>query len=190
MIRRSTRQERRRYYFLQTLQWVIFGLLIALAFLTSTAGSMLKPLLLIPLSLCISSHTGEIQAMAVGTISGLLLDISCGKLLGYNAVLLVVCCVAVSLLYNYILRQKLFNILLLTAVCTLVQGYLDYTFYYSIWGHEDVGLIYTGVILPSGAMTVASTLLLYAPIKWLAEKCGNRRTHELEKTMLGAAYRD
>ncbi len=190
MSHRSTRQERRRYYFLQTVQWLIFALLIFLAFLTSTAGSRIKPLVLIPLALCISSHTGEMQAMAVGTISGLLLDIACGKLVGYNAVLLVVCCVTVSLLYNYILRQKLINILLLTAACTLVQGYLDYTFYYSIWGHEDVELIYTGVVLPSSCMTVLSTLLLYAPIKWLAEKCGNHRTHELEKTMLGAAYRD
>lgn len=190
MMHRNSRQERRRYYLLQTVQWLVFALLIAVAFITATAGSGLKPLLLLSLAICISSHTGEIQAMAVGTVCGLLLDIACGKLLGYNAVWLVVCCVIVSLLYNYFLRQKLINIVMLTAGCALVQGYLDYTFYYAIWGHEDVELIYTDVILPSGGMTVLSAAVLYFPIKWLADKCGSRRIQELEKTVLGAAYRD
>lgn len=190
MTHRSSRQQRRRYYLLQTLQWILFAVFIAAAFITTTAGSSLKPLVLLPLALCISSHTGEMQAMAVGTISGLLLDVACGKLIGYNAVWLVVCCVAVSLLYTYMLRQKLINILLLTAACTLVQGYLDFTFYHAIWGHEDVGLIYTEVILPSNGLTVLSTVAVYFVIKFIADRCDNHRTQELEKTMLGASYHE
>ncbi len=185
----STKQEHRKYVFLQTVQWLLFALLIALAFLTSTAGSGLRPLLLIPLALCISSHTGEIQATAVGMISGLLLDIACGKLLGYHAVLMVVFCVGVSLLYNYLLRQKFINILFLTALCLLAEGYINYLFYYAIWGHEDVSLIYTKVILPASGLTLLSTALLYAPVKWIAEKCGSHRVQELEKTVL-SAYHD
>ncbi|MBR6616557.1 MAG: rod shape-determining protein MreD, partial [Oscillospiraceae bacterium] len=115
MKRGSIKQEQRKYYLLQTLQWIIFSLLIVGAFVTATAGSFLKPMLLLPLALCISSHTGEIQATAVGMICGLLMDIACGKLLGYNAVWMVVSCVAVSLLYTYMLRQKLLNIVILTA---------------------------------------------------------------------------
>jgi cell shape-determining protein MreD len=128
--------------------------------------------------------------MAVGTVCGLLLDLSCGKLMGYNAVWMVICCVTVSLLYNYLLRQKLLNILILTAACTAVQGYLDFIFYYAIWGHKDVVLIYTQVIFPSGILTLLSTVIIYVLVKKIAKICGNRRTHELEKTMLGAAYRD
>lgn len=189
MKRGSIKQEQRKYYLLQTLQWIIFSLLIVGAFVTATAGSFLKPMLLLPLALCISSHTGEIQATAVGMICGLLMDIACGKLLGYNAVWMVVSCVAVSLLYTYMLRQKLLNIVILTAVCVVVQGYLDYLFYYAIWGYEDVIQIYTGTILPSGIMTLASVFLLYKPLKWIAEKCGTHRVHELEKTII-SAYRD
>jgi hypothetical protein len=110
--------------------------------------------------------------------------------MGYNAVWMVICCVTVSLLYNYLLRQKLLNILILTAACTAVQGYLDFIFYYAIWGHKDVVLIYTQVIFPSGILTLLSTVIIYVLVKKIAKICGNRRTHELEKTMLGAAYRD
>lgn len=169
---------------MQTVQWVAFGLLMFGCYLAETAGSFIKPLLLIPLALCISARTGEIQAMAVGTISGLLLDVACGKLLGYNALWLVVCCVAVSLLHSYLLRDKLLNLLILTAVCTAVQGYLDFVFYYAIWGHEDVTLIYTKIMLPSGIMTVISAIPLFFIVKWIARICGNRRTYELEKTIM------
>ncbi len=185
-----SKAERRKYYLLQTIQWIAFLLLMFWAYILSTAGSGMKPVLLIPLALCIASHSGEIQAMAVGTISGLLMDISSGKLLGYNAIWLVVCCVAVSLLYNYLLRQKLLNILVLTGICVLVQGYLDFVFYYAIWGHDQVFLIYTDVILPSGGLTVLSTVVIYFLIKWIATKCRNRRVHVLEKTKLGSAFVD
>ncbi len=169
---------------LQTVQWIVFGLLIAFAFVTAAAGSHLKPLLLLPLALCISSHTGEIQATAVGMVCGFLTDISCGKLLGYNAILFVVFCVTVSLLYTYVLRQKLLNILILAAVFILLQGYLDYLFYYAIWEYENVILIYTNVILPVNALTLFSTACLYYPIKWVANKCGSHRVQELEETIL------
>lgn len=189
MKRGSIKQEHRKYMLLQTLQWILFSILIAVVFITSTAGSHLKPMLLMSLALCISSHTGEIQATAVGMVCGFLTDIVCGKLIGFNAIIFVVCCVAVSLLYTYMLRQKMLNILLLTAVSVLIQGYLDYLFYYAIWGHEDVTLIYTDVILPVNALTLLSSACLYYPVKWIADKCGSRRVQELEETRL-TAYRD
>lgn len=188
MRRSSIKQEQRKYMLLQTVQWIIFGLLILAAFVLSTAGSHLKPLLLLSLALCISSHTGEIQATAIGMVCGFLTDIASGKLLGYNAVLFVVFCVAVSLLYNYILRQKMLNIVILTAVSVLIQGYLDYLFYYAIWGHEDVWLIYTNIILPASILTLLSSFCLYYPVKWIADKCGSRREQELEETRMSAYY--
>ncbi len=186
----SAKKRQQKYIILQTVQWLVFAFLLFAAFITATAGSMVKPLLLLPLALCIASHTGEMQAMAVGTVSGLLLDIVMGKLVGYNAIWMVVSCVAVSLLYNYLLRQKLLNILALSALCTFVQGYLDYVFYYAIWEYEDVHLIYADVILPSCIYTVISTIPIYFIVKWIAKKCGCRRTHVLEKTTLISAYQD
>lgn len=190
MKRIDTKWERHKYYLLQTVQWVSFSLLIGLAFSASTAGSFRKPLLLLPLALCISSRTGEIQATAVGLVCGLLMDIAGGKLMGSNAVILICFCVPVSLLYQYILRHKLLNMLVLTAVCTAVQGYLDYLFYYAIWGHEDVSWIYMHQTLPAGLMTVASVLVLYYLIGWIAGRCGSGQNRkELEKNVL-SAYRE
>ncbi len=174
----------RRYFLLQTIQWVVLAVLMLACYVFEVSGSMHKPLLLIPLALCISARTGEIQATAVGTACGLLLDVACGKLLGYNAFWLVICCVAVSLLHSYLLREKLLNLLMLTAVCALVQGYLDFLFYYGIWGHADVMLIYFHDILPCGLMTIVSTIPLYYLVRFLFRHCGSRRSYELEKTIV------
>ena len=182
------RNDSRRYIVLQIVKWLAYALLIAVCFFAETSGSYVKPLLLIPAALCISSHTGEIQSAAVGTVCGLLLDIACGKLLGYNAVWLVICCVAVSLLHNYYLREKLLSMLILTAICTTLQGYLDFVFYYAIWGHDDVALVYTHYLLPSGIMTIIASIPLYFLIGSINRRCGSHRINELEKTVIRNNY--
>ncbi|MCR4644578.1 MAG: rod shape-determining protein MreD [Oscillospiraceae bacterium] len=182
------RSDPKRYIVLQIVKWLAYALLIAVCFFAETSGSYVKPLLLIPAALCISSHTGEIQSAAVGTVCGLLLDIACGKLLGYNAVWLVICCVAVSLLHNYYLREKLLSMLILTVICTALQGYLDFVFYYAIWGHDDVALVYTHYLLPSGIMTVIASIPLYFLIGAINRRCGSHRTNELEKTVIRNNY--
>ena len=186
-MRMGSKAQERRHILLQTVQWVLFAVLMAVCFILQTSGSYLKPLLLLPLALCISSHCGEIQATAVGMVCGFLMDIGCGRFLGCNAVFMVICCVAVSLLYRYYLRQKLLNAVLLTAVCAFAQGYLDYMFCYGIWGLADVGILYRQVTLPVSLMTTASSVLMYFLIGLIARLCGTRRTYELEKMPV---YRD
>jgi len=180
----SNKLQKSNRLLLQVIQWVLFVAVIFICYLLETSGSSIKPLLLIPVSLCIASHTGELQAMTTGAVCGLLLDLACGKLPGFNAFFLVIFCVLISLLYRYFLRQKLFNMLCLTAVCALIQGYLDYLLYYAVWGHEDVVLIWQNIMFPSCLMTTASSVVFYFLIKKIAEKCGSHRTNQLEKTIL------
>lgn len=173
-----------RYIVRQVIKWVVLALAALLCYFVMTSGSTVKPLLLIPLAMCVSVYVSEIPAAAVGVVGGLLTDIACGKLLGYNAVWLVVCCVTVSLLHSYYLREKFLNILGLTAVCTVVQGYLDFMFYYAIWGHENVTLVYTHVMLPSGIMTLLCTIPIWLLVRKLFRICGNTRSFQLEKTIV------
>ncbi len=173
-----------KYLFKQFIQWVLFALLIAVCFVMETAGSSVKPLLLIPLALCISAHTGEIQSATVGTVCGLLLDVACNQLIGYHAIGLLMACVVVSLLHGYFLRNRFMNMFWLTAIYTMAEGYVDFLLYYSIWGLEDVNLIYMNIFLPSGIMTIISMIPIYLLVKWIAEICGSRRNYELEKTII------
>lgn len=178
------RYRKKNYAVLQTVQWILFAGLILLCYLFETSGSYRKPLVLIPAALCISSHTGEVQAMMVGTICGLLLDLACGKLLGCNAIVLIIFCVMVSLLYRYLLKQKLLNMLFLITICAAVQGFVDYVFYYAIWNYPDVELILEHIIIPCGVMTVISGIVFYFAVRKIAEFCQSHRVQKLEKMNL------
>lgn len=180
----SVKNQKKRYAMLQVKKWILFVFLIGFCYILETAGSYKKPLLLIPLALCIASHTGEVQAMSVGAVCGLLLDLACDKLIGFNAIFLVLGCTSVSLLYRYLLKQKLLNMLFLTTVFVLIQGFVDYIFYYVIWDYEGSELILQKYILPSCCMTIVSAVIFYFLIKKIAEKCGSHRIQKLEKMNL------
>ncbi len=169
---------------LQILQWMIYAILLVVCYIWQTSGSMIKPLLLIPIGLCIASHMGEIRAMLIGAACGVLLDLACGKLIGSNAICMILLCVGTSLLYHYLLKQKWFNMLWLTALCALIQGGMDYLFYYVIWEHENVSLIWENIILPSCWMTALSSVPIYFIIHGIAETCGSYREQKLEKASL------
>ncbi|MDE7122289.1 MAG: rod shape-determining protein MreD [Oscillospiraceae bacterium] len=180
----NRKHQKKSYAVLQTIQWVLFAGLILLCYLFETSGSYHKPLVLIPVALCIASHTGEIPAMMVGAVCGLLLDLACGKLPGCNAIILVISCVMVSLLYRYLLKQKLWNMLFLITICVALQAGVDYVFYYAIWNDPDVELILKNIMIPCGMMTIISGIVFYFIIKKIAESCQSHRIQKLEKMNL------
>ncbi len=158
--RRTSAYEKRN----TALRWALYALIIFFCFILATAGSFRKPLLLLPVALCIASYAREHTAMLAGISCGLLLDITCGKLLGFNALILMFLCIGVSLLYKHYLVPRLFTFLVLTAVCAFLQGGIDFFFYYAIWDHEHVSRIFTHHIVPCCIYTIISALPVYAVI--------------------------
>jgi len=160
-MRIKTSREKRILIIKTIIRWVLYFLIIFVSFIFMNAGSFLKPILLIPTAICIASNTGELQSAFIGALCGLLIDISCGKLFGYNAIILCISCVAVSLGYSMLLRQKLINTLIISTLLSVVQGFLDYNFYYDIWGYENSSLILKDITYPVIIMTTVSTFFIY-----------------------------
>ena len=130
-----------------------------------TSGTWYKPVLLVPGALCIAVGNDVMAASFTGAFCGLLLDIACGKLFGYNAVLLTVFCGAVSLVFELYLRNKFVNYLWVSALVSYLQGWLDYKFYYQIWDYEDSEMIFHDVTLKVWVYTVISSVLVYLVFK-------------------------
>lgn len=151
-------------------RWGIFLLMIFIFFIFAGVGNFVKPLLLIPVALCISINEDELTSACTGVICGLLTDISCGRLFGYSAIFMVSACVFTSLLFVHLLRRNIVNAVIVTTVMTFIYGILDYLLYYAIWSNEDVSAIYTGTILPSCIMTSVSAVILYPLIRAIRHK--------------------
>lgn len=152
-------------YRFTAVRWIIFFSLIFVFFIFSGIGSFVKPLLLIPTAICISINEDEITSACVGLICGLLLDVSCDRLFGYNAVILLSACVFTSLVFVHLLRRNTANAFIVTSLTAFVQGGLDYLLYYVIFSSEDVSSIYSRIIFPSCVMTSFCTFLIYPLIR-------------------------
>lgn len=158
-------REHRILYLKTTLRWVLYYVVIFFCFIFMTSGTLMKPVILIPAALCIAVRSHQVGSAITGAVCGFLIDISCGKLFGYNAVLLAFFCIVVSLAFELWLRDRFINILLVSAVVSLISGLLDYKFYYEIWNYENVERILTTVTLPVWIYTVISTIFVYLIIK-------------------------
>lgn len=165
------------------LKWTFFVLIIIIAHLYATVdvGGLPKPLLLIPISLCISMMQSEMTAAMTGLICGFLIDAAGGKLFGFNAMLLMIFCMLTSLLFLHFCRQNVLNLIWVTAVATLAQGSLDFFFFYAIWGYDDVDRIFSGMFLPSMIFTVIASPIIYFLMKFIEKKFGLRQSYLLEE---------
>ena len=147
-----------------TIRWILYAVIIIFCYISATSGSFRKPLLLIPVALCIASYAREHTALITGIVCGLLLDIVCNKLLGFNALILCLMCTGVSLLYKHFLMHRVMSFMVLAAAGIFIQGVLDYFFFYAIWDYSNVSFIFTHHIIPCCIYTLISALPVYAVI--------------------------
>ncbi len=55
--------------------------------------------------------------------------------------------------------------MIITVIASFIQCWLDYKFYYQIWGYEDVGRIFRKVSLKVWIYTVISSVFVYLLLK-------------------------
>lgn len=154
----------RRFY--AVLRWFLYILLLCIAYVLQSTGDGISPLYVIPVAVCIVMSEGVLPSAAVGALCGLMIDLSCGKLFCSNAIVMTCACVATALTFMHLLRHNIINAIVMTFLCGLLQGGLDYLFCYGMWGYESVSVAFTGYILPCILFTTAVSV----PIYWIFRK--------------------
>lgn len=165
------------------IRWVLYILCIFLAFVTANSGDYTKPLLLIPIALCISSVSGIVTSAIVGSICGFLLDISCGTLPGYHAIELFLICMLISRLYDRLMQQRFFNLVFFTAVTAFFLTGTDFIFQYALWGHDHVSQIYLHYSLKCLLYTTISSAVCYPIFYCIHRYLLPQRRRTVEKTL-------
>lgn len=152
------------------LKWVLYSVLLLLFYALQTTPGLFqifgaKPVLILSLAVCVSMYEGVMSSAMFSMVAGLLWDISSDKLFGFNGLIFLCCGLMISLLCIYFLHTKLWNSLLFCGVTLLLQGLLDYAFYYAMWNLDHSYLILTRTILPNAAYTLAVTPLVFLLIR-------------------------
>ena len=164
------------------IKWAVYVILAVLCYISSTSGSG-KPaaLILFPLSAAISVYESEIPSAVFGSCAGLLLDVSLGKLPGFTALWLCLCCAGVSALFAQLLRKNIVNFLLIFLAVGGVYLYIDYYFYYKIWGYEGFELVLKARLIPSALKTLAWSVPTYGAVRLIENLSGYSRKLALEQ---------
>ena len=157
------------------LKWALYSVLLLLFYVLQTTPGLFqifgaKPVLILALAVCVSMYEGVMASAMFSMAAGLLWDISSDKLFGFNGLIFLCCGLMISLLCIYYLRTKLWNSLLFCGVTLVVQGLLDYVFYYAIWNLENTHLILLRVILSNAAYTLAVTPLVFLLVRLIENR--------------------
>ena len=164
-------------------RWIFYFVVIVLCTAFQNAGDYVKPLLLIPVALCIASNVKQGAAVFIGILCGFLLDFSCNRLAGFYAIPMMLICFITAWLYTQFLQQRVWNLLILTAVVSLILGTQDFFFYYAIWGYEHVSLVFLKVILPSCGYTLIAALPLYGIFHFIHERLMPNSNRTIEQAI-------
>lgn len=160
---------------MSAIKWSIYSLTLIIIYALQTTPRLfqifgIKPILILPLIVCISMYEGIMPSAIFSMIAGLLWDISSDKLFGFNAVILLSCSVLITLICIFYLHTKLLNSMAFCLVTALLQGLLDFLFYYAIWKYDNVSIILVKDILPTILYTVILTPLFYWGVKYINSK--------------------
>lgn len=153
-------------------KWTVYVVLFLLIYVFQTSVSLIevfsiKPMLLVPAAVCLAIHENEFAGGIMGVFAGLLCDLGGGELFGFNALILLVCCVASSMVVQYLMKPNLFTALVLGAGTLLIRGMLDYLFFYVMWNYEGSTHILVRYILPTILYSLIVLPLFYLLFKKL-----------------------
>lgn len=157
------------------LKWACYYILLLLLYALQTTPHLfevfsVKPVLIVPLIVGVCMFESVMPAGAFAIIGGFLWDISSDKLMGFNAIIFVACGMFISLLCIYYLHTKIMNYLGFCLAVMLIQGALNYLFYFAIWDYSNTYLIFLYNILP----TIAYTLIAAIPIFFIVRKISDK----------------
>lgn len=168
---------------LKILRIIAYLEIIFICLIISFSGSSVKPLLLIPLAVAISTWTDELTAAICGFFCGIITDILTNTLIGFNALILVIACTFVSFLYVNYLRRKFINFLIIDSAICIIQGFLWYFFNYLLWNKLDGGIVFKNIIFKSIIYTIIASIFIYFAISLINRKIKPYQMNSIEEVM-------
>ena len=142
-------------------------LLITLVYAISTARGVLptffgtKPLILIPLVLCIAMFEGDLCGATMGAVAGALMDAGSMSAFGFSAIFLLAFGFAAGFLITYFMRNNIFTALIICAGSAFLYGFFKWFFFYAIFRYDNAFYVLCRYYLPSAVYTLVFMPLFY-----------------------------
>ena len=136
---------------------------LIVAFQTTLLGYIriygVKPNLILVFVICAALLNGKWEGTIVGLISGLVLDIASGAMLGFHALLCMYVGLLAGLIHKYVFRENYIIVVLMTFLISLVYGWVFFFLrIFPMAGDKSLLYPFLNIILPE---SVYNTGYLY-----------------------------
>ncbi|MDE5780795.1 MAG: rod shape-determining protein MreD [Lachnospiraceae bacterium] len=161
--------------FIMTVLVLIFYLLQCTLFKTWSLASV-SPNLLLILTFAAGFMGGRKNGMYVGFISGMILDLFYGDVIGFNTLILLYIGYVNGLFNKMFYDEEITLPIILLVGSELSYSFIYYIFNFLLRGRLDMGYYFMHIMLPELAYTVVISVLVYRLLLRL-----NRRLDDFEK---------
>ncbi len=155
---------------------IVIAILILACFLLqgtvfkSLAFGGIVPNLMIVLTSSFGFMKGKKHGLAIGFLSGLLLDIFFGEAIGFYALIYMYIGYGNGIFYKIFYPQDIKLPLVLISASEIVYGFISYFLLFLLRSRFQFPYYFVHIILPEIVYTIASTLILYPLILWINQK--------------------
>lgn len=162
-----------RRYLIQLLIILTCFLLQSSCFRYFALAGIVPNLLLIP-TMAFGVMRGRKEGMLVGFVSGLLMDIFYGSVIGPYALLYMYLGYINGFFHRVYYMEDLLLPMIMAGVNDLAYNLIVYIVSYLMRNRLDIGFYFLHVILPEMVYTMLMTLIIYKPLvkinRWLKQK--------------------
>lgn len=162
--------------------FVYFITVYVLYILQSTAEDFkvagIMPMLVLPACLCLSVFEGPVSAGIFGFFAGLLCDCAAETVFGFNALFFMVLCVSTELVFTFVLRRSVLNVMLIGLLTIFIRAVLEFFFAFVLYGYSGLAQFFYTVIAPQAAITAVYTIPFYYVFRKLHERFEPEETRE------------
>ena len=157
-------------------------IIYVLYILQSTPGfleiSGTAPILVLPACICLAVYEGEFAAGIFGFFAGVLCDCAAETVFGFNALFCMLLCVGAGLVFIYVLRRSVLNVMLISLFAIFTRGVLEFFFTFVIYDYQGLAQFFYTVIAPQAVWTAVFSLPLCLLFRYLHSRFEPEETRE------------
>lgn len=157
-------------------------IIYVLYILQSTPGFLeicgTAPILVLPACICLAVYEGEFAAGIFGFFAGVLCDCAAETVFGFNALFCMLLCVGAGLVFIYVLRRSVLNVMLISLFAIFTRSLLEFFFTFVIYDYQGLTQFFYTVIAPQAVWTAVFSLPLCLLFRYLHSRFEPEETRE------------
>lgn len=167
------------------LKWAVYAVVLLISYSLMVSPGLFsesnkRPLLLIPLVVCVAIYEGELAGGIFAIIAGLIWDSGVDTIMGFQVLILYVCCVISALIVKFLLRESIFSAILLSVLSVFIYSTYHFLFVYVIWNHpiEVLSKLFLHDYMSIFLYTIPAIPIYYFIVRLINNKIRPRRSGE------------